>query len=117
LLLLLCMLCLNICLLAQTKQITGKVTDETGVPLNSISVSVKNSTTVTSTKIDGSFSITAPENGTLVFTGVGYVAKEISIAGQSAISISLAIDAVSLHEVVVTGTGVATEKRKLSIDV
>jgi len=111
------MLCLNICLLAQTKQITGKVTDETGVPLNSISVSVKNSRTVTSTKIDGSFSITAPENGTLVFTGVGYVAKEISIAGQSAISVSLSIDAVALHEVVVTGTGVATEKKKLSIDV
>jgi len=116
-LLLLCMLCLNICLLAQTKQITGKVTDETGVPLNSISVSVKNSRTVTSTKVDGSFSITAPENATLVFTGVGYVGKEISVAGQSSILISLSIDAVALHEVVVTGTGVATEKKKLSIDV
>src|SRR5215510_2586127 len=115
--LLLCMLCLKICSLAQTKQITGKVTDETGVPLNSISVSVKNTRTATTTKIDGSFSINAPENGTLVFSGVGYVAKEISVAGQSNISIILAIDAVALHEVVVTGTGVATEKKKLSIDV
>jgi hypothetical protein len=52
-----------------------------------------------------------------MFTGVGYLAKEISVAGQSSISITLAIDAVALHEVVVTGTGVATEKRKLSIDV
>ena len=115
--LLLCMLCLNICLLAQTKQITGKVTDESGVPLSSISVGVKNTRTVTTTKIDGSFSINVPENGTLVFTGVGYLAKETSVAGQSSISIALAIDAVALHEVVVTGTGVATERKKLSIDV
>ena len=103
--LLLCMLLLNICLLAQTKQITGKVTDESGVPLNSISVGIKNTRTITTTKIDGSFSITAPENGTLVFTGVGYLPKEIGVAGQSSISISLAIDAVAMHEVVVTGTG------------
>ena len=115
--LILCMLCLRICLLAQTKQITGKVTDENGVPLNSISVGVKNTRTITTTKIDGSFSINIPENGTLVFTGVGYLAKEISVAGQSSISITLAIDAVAMHEVVVTGTGVATEKKKLSIDV
>src|SRR5678816_869329 len=114
--LLLCMLCLRICLLAQAKQITGKVTDENGVPLNSISVGVKNTRTITTTKIDGSYSINAPENGTLVFTGVGYVTKEMSVAGQSSISISLPIDAVALHEVVVTGTGVATEKKKLSID-
>src|SRR5436190_10363026 len=115
--LLLCMLCLRICLLAQTKQITGKVTDENGAPLNSISVGVKNTRTISTTKIDGSFSINAPENETLVFTGVGYIAKEISVAGQSSISITLAIDAVALHEVVVTGTGVATERKKLSIDV
>ncbi|HZJ60855.1 MAG TPA: SusC/RagA family TonB-linked outer membrane protein [Chitinophagaceae bacterium] len=115
--LLLCMLCLRICLLAQAKQITGKVTDENGVPLNSISVGVKNTRTITTTKIDGSYSINAPENGTLVFTGVGYVTKEMSVAGQSSISVTLAIDAVALHEVVVTGTGVATEKKKLSIDV
>src|SRR6476619_2281932 len=101
--LLLCMLLLNICLLAQTKQITGKVTDESGVPLNSISVGVKNTRTLTTTKVDGSFSINVPENGTLVFTGVGYLPKEIGVAGQSSISISLEIDAVAMHEVVVTG--------------
>src|SRR4051794_24044694 len=93
--LLLCMLCLEVDLLAQTKQVTGKVTDENGVPLNSITVTVKNTHTMTTTKIDGSYSITAPENGTLVFTGVGYLPKEMSVAGQSSISIKLAVDAVS----------------------
>jgi hypothetical protein len=106
------MLCLRICLLAQAKQITGKVTDENGVPLNSISVGVKNTRTITTTKIDGSYSINAPENGTLVFTGVGYVTKEMSVAGQSSISVTLAIDAVALHEVVVTGTGRCYRKEK-----
>ena len=113
----LCMFCLEISLLAQTKQVTGKVTDENGLPLSSISVHVKNSRIGISTKIDGSFSLSVPENAILVFTGVGYLPKEVSAAGQSNINVSLPIDAVSMHEVVVTGTGVATEKKKLSIDV
>ena len=113
----LCMFCLEISLLAQTKQVTGKVTDENGLPLSSISVHVKNSRIGISTKIDGNFSLSVPENAILVFTGVGYLPKEVSVAGQSNINVSLPIDAVSLHEVVVTGTGVATEKKKLSIDV
>ena len=113
----LCMFCLEISLLAQTKQVTGKVTDENGLPLSSISVHVKNSRIGISTKIDGSFSLSVPENAILVFTGVGYLPKEVSVAGQSNFNVSLPIDAVSMHEVVVTGTGVATEKKKLSIDV
>src|SRR5438552_2238195 len=113
----LCMFFLEISLLAQTKQVTGKVTDENGLPLSSISVHVKNSRIGISTKIDGTFSLSVPENATLVFTGVGYLPKEVSVAGQSAVNVSLAIDSVSMHEVVVTGTGVATEKKKLSIDV
>src|SRR5436189_4494711 len=75
--LLLCMFCLEISLLAQTKQVTGKVTDENGLPLSSISVHVKNSRVGISTKIDGTFSLNVPENATLVFTGVGYLPKEI----------------------------------------
>src|SRR5438552_10864222 len=113
----LCMFFLEISLLAQTKQVTGKVTDENGLPLSSISVHVKNSRIGISTKIDGSFSLSVPENAILVFTGVGYLPKEVSVAGQSAVNVSLAIDAVSMHEVVLTGRGVATEKKKLSIDV
>ena len=95
--LLLCMLCLEISLLAQTKQVTGRVTDENGVPLSSISVNVKNTRTTATTKIDGSFSINVPENATLVFTGVGYLLKEVSVADQSTINVNLAIDAVSLR--------------------
>jgi len=49
--LLLSMLCLEISLFAQTKQVTGRVTDENGVRLNSISVNVKNTRTITITKI------------------------------------------------------------------
>ena len=72
-------------MLAQTKQVTGKVTDENGLPLSSISVHVKNSRIGISTKIDGTFSLSVPENATLVFTGVGYLPKEVSVAGQSAV--------------------------------
>ncbi|MCW3120484.1 MAG: TonB-dependent receptor plug [Chitinophagaceae bacterium] len=103
--------------LAQTKQVTGKVTDPAGIPLPGISVAVKGDKNGTATRGDGSFTITVNNNAVLVVSAVGYDPKEINVTGVSDINVQLTVDAKSLGEVVVTGTGVATDKRKLSIDV
>ncbi len=102
---------------AQTRQVTGKVTDASGNPLQGISVKVKGDRNGTGTRGDGSFTIDAPNNAILVFSGIGYEQQEINSAGNNTVNVQLTIDAKSLGEVVVTGTGVATDKRKLSIDV
>jgi hypothetical protein len=71
----------------------------------------------TTSGADGTFKLTVPQNGTLVFSGVGYEPTEISVRNRTAFDVTLATEVKSLSEIVVTGTGIATEKRKLSIDV
>lgn len=87
-------------------QITGKVTDDKGTPIVGASVAIKGTSVGTSTRPDGSFTITAPANGrTLVISSVGYTQQEIPIAGQSAFAVALIPSQSSLNEVVVIGYG------------
>ena len=68
-------LCTAQLLWAQT-QVTGRVTDAQGNPLTGVAVLVKNTNTGTTTATDGTFSISAPANSTLVFSYVGYQGVE-----------------------------------------
>ncbi|MBL7729673.1 MAG: carboxypeptidase-like regulatory domain-containing protein, partial [Chitinophagaceae bacterium] len=53
------------------RTITGKVTDDKGVPVPNASVVVKGTTVGTTTKDDGSYSIVVPANGkALIFSAV-----------------------------------------------
>jgi TonB-linked SusC/RagA family outer membrane protein len=115
--LLLCMICFGASLLAQNKQITGKVTDASGNPLPGITVKIKGNAGGASTTTDGSFSLSVPDNAVLIFSGVGYETLEERIGNKTSVNVQLAIEAKSLSEVIVTGTGVATDRKKLSIDV
>ncbi|MCY7293690.1 MAG: carboxypeptidase-like regulatory domain-containing protein, partial [Ferruginibacter sp.] len=50
-------------------QISGVVTNsKDGLPANGVTVSVKGSKTATQTSAEGAFSISAPSNGTLIFS-------------------------------------------------
>lgn len=102
---------------AQEKTITGKITEANGSPIPNASIRVKSSKTGTSADASGSFSIKAPANSILLVSAIGFEPKEINIANESTISITLAVDNKALSEVVVTGTGVATSKKKLGISV
>jgi len=103
-------------LLAQN-QVTGKVTDANGSPLNGATIRVKNSKVGTSANADGTFKINAPSNATLVISEVNYETKEVAVNGASNLNVQLTLDVKSLSEVVVTGTGAATTKKKLAIAV
>jgi hypothetical protein len=103
---------------AQTNEITGKVTDDKGNPMLGVTVNVKNSRTGTTTAPDGSFKINAAPNAVLVISAIGFEQKEIKVGSQTNLNlISLVQDTKIMSEVVVTGTGVATSKRKLGISV
>lgn len=98
--------------LAQSKTITGRVTsaeEPEGIP--GASVVVKGTTQGTITDLNGSYSITVPENATtLVFSFVGYLTKEMPIGSNSVINVSMTTDIKVLNEVVVTGYG--TQERR-----
>ncbi|GMQ30731.1 TonB-dependent receptor [Algoriphagus confluentis] len=102
-------------LLAQTKTITGKVTsaeEPEGVP--GVSVVVKGTTQGSVTDLDGTYSLTVPQDASvLVFSFVGYLTKEMPIGSSNVINVTLDLDVKVLNEVVVTGYG-TQERREIT---
>ena len=82
--------------------VKGKVSDKQGA-LPGVSVKVKGTTKATVTDANGNFSISAPENGTLVFYSIGYVLKEVPLNNRTTINVILDPDQKELDEVIVTG--------------
>lgn len=88
--------------------VRGKVQDSNGQPLVGVSIQIKGQNTGTSTDKDGSYTISVPENGSLVFSYVGFKTKEYLItASTGTLDVTLDTDAKSLDEVVVIGYGTA----------
>lgn len=92
---------------AQELEVSGTVVDaETEVSLPGVNVTIKGTTTGTSTNADGEYSLTVPsEQDTLVFSYVGFVQQEVAVQGRSAIDVSLMPDVQQLEDVVVVGYG------------
>jgi TonB-linked SusC/RagA family outer membrane protein len=91
-------------------QVTGRVTDSTGTGIAGASVRVKGSNAGTSTDANGAFSITVPDNATLIFSAVGYISREIAVAGQTVINVELQPSNAQLEQVVVIGYGTASKR-------
>jgi TonB-linked SusC/RagA family outer membrane protein len=101
--------------LAQTRTVTGRVTDQkSGEALPGVTVLLKGTSNGISTGADGTYSLTVPQaGGTLVFSSVGMTKQEIVIGADSRINVSLAQDSRELNEVVVTALGIEKDKRSL----
>ncbi len=104
---------------AQEREVSGKVTSaEDASTLPGVNVVLKGTTNGTVTDTDGNYKLNVPAaGGTLVFSFIGLQTSEVVIGNRSTIDVGLGLDIQQLTEVVVTGTGVATEKRKLAIAV
>ncbi|SFT15689.1 TonB-linked outer membrane protein, SusC/RagA family [Zhouia amylolytica] len=102
-------------ILAQTKTVTGTVTDaDDGSPLPGVNVILKGTSNGTSTDFDGNFNISnIPDNGVLVFSIIGYTSKEVAVQGMTSINVSLKESAEQLGEVVVTALGIQKEQKAL----
>lgn len=105
-------------LFAQTRTLTGRVTDEKGIPLSNISVVVKGSSLGATTNARGVYSLTVPSNAAaLEFSGINMATTESPIGSQDVIDIVLQTVGRTLDEVVVTGVGSATSKKKVAISI
>lgn len=92
--------------------VSGTVTDaETGQPLPGVTVLVQNTTTGTSTDFDGNYTISAPNNATLVFSYIGFVRQTIAVSGRSQINIAMQPDTEQLEEVVIVGYGTQASRK------
>jgi len=107
---LLCILIFTVPAAAQSKKITGKITDEQNKPLEGVSVSLKAAGSGAASNAEGHFTLDVPNNtGVLVFSIVGYVGKEVAIGNNTVINVTLQKDVAGLDEVVVVGYG--TQKK------
>jgi hypothetical protein len=103
------LLALSLNVYGQSRVVRGQVTDESKEPIPGTTVIVKGTTTGTTTDLDGNYNISVPENSTLVFSFIGFVAKEVIVGNNSIINITLNTDLSDLEEVIVVGYG--TQKK------
>lgn len=99
---------------AQTKTVSGKVTDQQGQPVPFASVKVKGSNQGTSADADGSFTIKAKTGDVLLVSGTGFNSVQVDISDASAIqTIKVSRKETGLTEVVVTALGIAKQAKSL----
>lgn len=99
--------CISLLAYSQTTA-HGKVVNENNSPIPGVTVTVKNTTTATTTDEAGNFTLRLPSgSGVLVFTYVGYTSRELA-AGAN-LSVQLQPMNNTLGEVVVVGYG--TQRR------
>ncbi len=100
---------------AQQRIITGKITDDKGNPLPNASILVKGTSSGTVSQSDGSFELKITRGTFLVISSLGFEPATVGISDN--IAVKLKLDPNGLSEIVVTGVGVATSKKKLPISV
>jgi TonB-linked SusC/RagA family outer membrane protein len=91
---------------AQSVIISGRVTSASepgGIP--GINVVLKNTSTGTVTDAAGNYTLQAPEDGVLVFSGIGFKSVEQAINRRTTLDVALEADITALSEVVVVGYG------------
>ncbi len=100
--LLICFLFLSFLAFSQEAEISGTVVDEQSQPLPGVSVAIKGTNQGTVTDFDGNYSINASLGQTLVFTFVGFDAREVEI-DQTTIDVQM-VAGTALGEVVLVGS-------------
>jgi len=98
---------------AQNVQVRGTVTDaSTGEPVPFASIQVKGTMQGTATDALGSYTVSAPGNGVLVFSSIGYTTQEVAVNNRGVINVSLEPETEFLDDVIVVGYGTVRREAK-----
>ncbi|MBG9374880.1 SusC/RagA family TonB-linked outer membrane protein [Panacibacter sp. DH6] len=100
--------------IAQTRTITGKVTETTGEAIGFATIAVKGAKTTVAADPDGSFRIQAKDGDVLVVTAVNFETKEVTVGSESNLTVSLTRVSNSLTDVVVT-TALGVQRQAKSL--
>ena len=91
---------------AQSHKVSGVVTGDDGLSIIGATVSVLGTDNGVITDVDGKYSITVPENATLLFSCLGYQSVQESVGKRSVIDVVLPSDSQMLDDLVFIGYGV-----------
>ena len=102
---------------AQTRQLTGRVTDQKGVPVANASVIVKGTKIGANTTDDGSFKLAVPATAkVLVVKSINFEEAQVTIGNNTNFTIKLEATSSQLDEVVVVGYG-TTKKSNVTASI
>ncbi|WP_336515243.1 SusC/RagA family TonB-linked outer membrane protein [Pollutibacter soli] len=102
--------------ISQELQVSGKITDDYGNPVGGASIVEKATKNGTIAGADGSFTLKTKQGAILEISYLGFISRDVKVNGPT-LAISLQSSTTALNEVVVTGVGVATSRKKLGIAV
>jgi TonB-linked SusC/RagA family outer membrane protein len=111
----LCLLLLSFASFAQTRDVSGRVTNsEDGVAIPGVNVVVKGTTVGTVTDSDGAYRLAVPAGqNILVFSFIGFQTSEVDVGDRSVIDVPMGLDVTQLGEVVVTAAGIERDKKAI----
>ena len=114
LMLLTMLVCGSMLAFAQTRTVTGTITDANGLPVPGATVAVKGVKGGTSTDANGKFTIHLSGNALLIVSGIGFETQELRVGESSNVMMVLKQAGSNLSEVVVTALGIRRDKRLLT---
>lgn len=93
--------------------IRGTIVDESGQPMPGATITVAGTNTGTVSDIDGKFSLTVPDQASIVVSFIGYTTQTIEVGNRTTFTVQMVADETSLNEVLVVGYG-TQEKRDVT---
>lgn len=110
-----CLVMVSYPAIAQTVTVSGKISDASGNPVAGASVLEKGTRNGVSSDASGFFSISVKTGATLEITAIGF--ESVEVAAGSDMKVTMQTSTSNLNEVIVTGVGAATSRKKVAIDV
>ena len=111
----LCFIALNISAISfaqggGSRAVSGKVVDQQNLPLAGVTVVVEGTQNGTVTGSDGSYSISAASDATLLFSFIGYQSQREPVGARTKINIEMTESETMMDQVVVIGYGTLDKK-------
>ena len=103
---------LSVCAIAQAqnRQLSGTVKTTDGAPVVGATIAVDGTGRGTTSGSDGSFVVSAPVDGSLTVSFIGYKTQHIAVAGKTAVAIVLEEDTQAIDDVIVVAYGTAKKE-------
>lgn len=103
---------------AQSKVITGRVTDDKGNPVAFATIKVKKSGGVsTAADANGKYTIKANQGDVIVISSATTESREITVSSANVLDVTVALKETQLKEVVVTALGIQRQSKGIGIAV
>ncbi len=90
---------------SQSSVVSGNIISTEGSVISGVTVAEKGTSNVTTSNIEGNYSIEVGDNAIIIFSNAGYITREVSVVGSIIVNVTLEDNASLLSENLETGYG------------